>query len=105
LVLKTQNHLLTLIAYKTKITRLVMNENTQKRVLQILGKITGKDYSNVNLDGDLSSQLCLDSIQMVDLFAALEMEFNIELPLSMMNAKTGTEFLDMLDASIQDAVA
>ncbi|NBC84315.1 MAG: hypothetical protein GVY19_13180 [Bacteroidetes bacterium] len=72
-----------------------MNKDVTERVIRILNSVTGRNYEHVDLKSDLASQLCLDSIQMVDLFAALEMEFNIELPLKMMNAKTGEDFFDM----------
>jgi acyl carrier protein len=70
----------------------------QEKVLEIVNKISGGRAKSINLDGDLREELSLDSIQSVEIFAALEKEFEIELPLSMMNLKTGKEFLKALDS-------
>jgi acyl carrier protein len=77
-----------------------MDENIKEKVLQIVNKVSGHNVSNVNKDADLKTYLKLDSIQIVELFAALEMEFNIELPLEMMNVKSGQEFLEKLEKEL-----
>jgi acyl carrier protein len=74
-----------------------MDENIKAKVLQVVNKVSGHNVSIVNPDTDLKTYLKLDSIQIVELFAALEMEFNIELPLEMMNVKSGQEFLEKLE--------
>ena len=74
-----------------------MDSETKARVFRVLEKVTGRDYSHIDLHADLKSQLTLDSIQVVELFAALEKEFNIELPLSMMTAKSANVFMNMLE--------
>lgn len=71
-------------------------ENVQLKVLQVLKRVTGQNIENINLDVDLKSQLHLDSIQIVELFAALEKELGIELPLQLMTVKTGKDFVEML---------
>ena len=77
-----------------------MDNETTIRVFAILKKITGRDYNHLDLDGDLKSQLTLDSIQIVELFAALEKEFNIELPLSMMTVRSANVFMRMLEEQL-----
>jgi acyl carrier protein len=74
-----------------------MDDNTRVRVYRVLEKVTGRKIDHVNLEQDLKSQLELDSIQIVELFALLENEFGIELPLSMLTVRTGTSFLKILD--------
>jgi acyl carrier protein len=72
-------------------------EDIQSKVLRVLKKVTGQNIENINLDVDLKSQLHLDSIQIVELFAALEKELDVELPLQLMTARTGKAFLEMLE--------
>lgn len=77
-----------------------MDEITKARVFQQVGKVTGRRIDNIDLKEDLKSQLELDSIQIVELFAVLEMEFGIELPLSMMTSKSGNDFLMQLEEQL-----
>ncbi len=78
-----------------------MDNEIKGKVLQVLSQVTGRNLDNVNLDGDLASQLSLDSIMVVELFAKLEQELGIELPLNLMNAKTGKVFLEMLEIELK----
>jgi acyl carrier protein len=77
-----------------------MDNITKEKVLGVLRKVTGRNIEQINLDTDLKSQLSLDSIQIVELFAALENELAVELPLRLMTVKTGKAFLDMLDTEL-----
>ena len=77
-----------------------MDSETKARVFRVLEKVTGRDYSHIDLHADLKSQLTLDSIQIVELFAALEKEFNIELPLSMMTVRSANVFMNMLEEQL-----
>jgi acyl carrier protein len=77
-----------------------MDKGTKERVLAVLKRVTGKDITDINLDVDLKSQLSIDSIQVVELFAALEQELSIELPLRLMTVKTGKAFLVMLEEEL-----
>ena len=76
--------------------------STEKKVLEIVNKITGRRIKSINPEGNLKNELSLDSIQVVELFAMLENEFEIELPLKMMTVKTGREFLNILEESLQE---
>lgn len=77
-----------------------MENITKEKVLGVLRKVTGRNIEQINLDTDLKSQLSLDSIQIVELFAALENELSVELPLRLMTVKTGKAFLDLLDTEL-----
>jgi acyl carrier protein len=77
-----------------------MDEPTKTRIYKILKKVTGKEVNHLDLNKDLQSQLTIDSIQIVELFAALEAEFGIELPLKLLTAKTGSSFLNMLEEQL-----
>jgi acyl carrier protein len=60
------------------LTLLKMNNDTREKVLIVLRRVTGRKIDDINLDVDLKSQLSLDSIQIVELFAHLKR--SIELP-------------------------
>jgi acyl carrier protein len=83
----------------------MMQQNSQQRVVKIVNKITGNRAANIHLESDLKAELALDSVQMVELFAALEKEFGVELPLQLMNAKTGKEFFETLGKSLHSIPA
>lgn len=74
-----------------------MDNKTKVRVFKVLKKVTGREIDSIDLEGDLKSQLKLDSIQIVELFAGLEKEFDIELPLSMMTVRNGNTFFRLLE--------
>jgi len=78
-----------------------MDLGTKEKVLAVLRRVTGKDVTDINLDVDLKSQLSIDSIQVVEMFAALEKELGIELPLRLMTVKTGKAFLQMLEEELK----
>lgn len=73
----------------------------KEKILSLIKTISGKNTENINLTADLKTQLALDSIQIVELFALLEKEFEIELPLKMMTVKTGKEFLEILEKNLK----
>ncbi len=77
-----------------------MDNETKTRVLRVLKKITGRELDHIDPNADLKSQLALDSIQVVELFAALENEFNVELPLNMMTVRSANVFMKMLDEQL-----
>jgi acyl carrier protein len=77
-----------------------MNSDTKERVLMVLRKVTGKMIDDIKLEGDIKSQLALDSIQIVELFAALEKELDVELPLRLMTVKTGRAFIELLEEEL-----
>jgi acyl carrier protein len=78
-----------------------MNIDTREKVLQVLRRVTGRNIEDINMDVDIKSQLSLDSIQIVELFAALEKDLSIELPLRLMTVKTGRAFMDLLEEELK----
>lgn len=77
-----------------------VNNDVKKRVLIVLRKVTGKKIDDIKPESDLRTQLALDSIQIVELFAALEKELEIELPLRLMTVKSGQAFMDLLEQEL-----
>jgi acyl carrier protein len=80
------------------------NLKTEEKVLEIVGRISGRRVTNINLEGTIKDELSLDSIQIVELFASLEKEFEIELPLQMMTLKTCREFLELMETEINNKI-
>lgn len=78
-----------------------MKKDYQERVVKIVEKVTRKKIENIDFKGDLRDNLHIDSIQVVELFAALEKEFSIELPLQLMTVKTAEEFMNILIAETE----
>jgi acyl carrier protein len=78
----------------------MINEQIEKKVIEIVSRISGRKVLNINPDSELKSELSLDSIQVVELFASLEKEFAIELPLRIMTVRTSKEFLSILEESL-----
>jgi len=78
-----------------------MDNNTKEKIFKIIKRVTGNKLDNIDLECDLKSQLSIDSIQIVELFAALEKELTIELPLRLMTVKTGKAFLELLEEELK----
>lgn len=74
----------------------------EKKVADIVCRISGQPAININMNGDLKDELSLDSVQIVELFAALEQEFKVELPLKLMTVRTCKEFLRLLEESVNN---
>jgi acyl carrier protein len=77
-----------------------MNIETKEKVLRVVRRVTGRNIEEINLESDLKTQLSVDSVQIVELFAVLEKELGVELPLRLMTVKTGREFLMILEEEL-----
>ena len=77
-----------------------MEGNIKKKLLQIIEDISGTKLPCIDFNNDILDELDLNSIKIVELFAAIEEEFNIELPLKMMQVKTANEFIALFDQTI-----
>ncbi len=73
--------------------------STIERIESVLEAITGTTVGTLDMNGDVRSQLALNSMQFVQLFTALEMEFEVELPLSIMNVRTVGDFVTIIDGA------
>ena len=79
-----------------------MSDIIQDRTLKVVEQISGRKIDRIDPDADIKAQLLLDSIQLVELFAALEIEFQVDLPLSMMSLTNAGDFLTELKKAIND---
>jgi acyl carrier protein len=77
-----------------------VNGEQKKRIFDILQKEVRLDPSSIDPNSDFRDQISIDSMQFVALLARLEKEFDIEIPISVMEAKTLSEFLSFLDVEI-----
>ncbi len=76
---------------------------TAIRLVSVLESITGTSVDKLDMMGDVRSQLALSSMQFVQLFTALEMEFEVELPLSIMNVRTVGDFITLIEDATRTA--
>jgi acyl carrier protein len=74
-----------------------MDEGLKNRVFDVIKREITVDPATVVPDQDLRDQINLDSMQFVSILARLEKEFDIEIPISAMEARTLDEFLAVLD--------
>lgn len=77
-----------------------MNGEQKKKIFDILQKEVRLDPSSLDPNSDFRDQISIDSMQFVALLARLEKEFDIEIPISVMEAKTLNEFLGLLDREL-----
>ncbi len=77
--------------------------STIERIESVLEAITGTTVGTLDMKGDIRSQLALNSMQFVQLFTALEMEFEVELPLSIMNVRTVGDFVTIIEGAAEQA--
>lgn len=77
---------------------------TLEKLKEVIGTVTNAPVGDINPEGDIRSQLNLDSMQFVQLFTALELEFGVELPLSIMNVSKVSDFIEILESTINEIV-
>lgn len=77
-----------------------MDISVNERIIKVIEKVTGNPVPNINFDSTITQELDLDSVKIIELFAALEEEFEIELPLKMMQVRTANEFLSELQGAL-----
>jgi len=79
-----------------------MNESTKSILIKVLNKVTGRHFTSIDENVEIKNHLNLDSIQIVELFAALEEELGVELPLEIMNSKNFNDFFKTLERSLKN---
>lgn len=83
-----------------------MNEALKAKIYRIIQAVVNIDPSTIDPEKNLREQVNLDSMQFVAVLARLETEFNVELPISAIEAKTFNDFFAVLEGELQktDAV-
>jgi acyl carrier protein len=77
-----------------------MDTQTKQRIFGIIENSINIDPASIDPDTPIRDQISLDSMQFVSVIGRIELEMNLELPLSAMEAKTLNEFLEILDKTI-----
>jgi acyl carrier protein len=78
-----------------------MNSEFETLVFEIIRRTLKIDPTNLDRDRDIREQTSLDSMQFVVLTAAVEKELGIELPLAVMEVRTISEFLRIVQGAMK----
>jgi acyl carrier protein len=76
-------------------------KDIKEKIVSIVKNEFDLDISEIDPEGDIIEELGLDSLQFVELYAAVIEELNIEVPVSFMSVKTFNEILKVLYCEIQ----
>lgn len=77
-----------------------MDERVKKRIDNILTEDTGIDPATIDPIEPIRDQIALDSMQFVSIIARIEIEFEIELPISIIQVNTLQEFYDEIQKMV-----
>jgi acyl carrier protein len=78
-----------------------MTETLRRRIYSAIRSVVNIDPATIDPSKNLREQVNLDSMQFVAVLAKLETEFNIELPISAMEANTFNDFLCVLESELE----
>ncbi len=78
-----------------------MKTELKDRVYATIEKVIRIDPVALDPDRDFREQVSLDSMQFVALSAAIEKEFDIELPLAVMEVRSLNGFLDVVEEAME----
>ncbi|MCE0723338.1 MULTISPECIES: acyl carrier protein [Legionella] len=79
-----------------------MNQQVQKRVLQVIAKVLILPPENIQITQPLH-EICDDSLDMVNLVFTLEEEFNLDIADKAKEAKTVYDIIVIIDTLMQQA--
>jgi acyl carrier protein len=74
-----------------------MEEHLKKKLFGIIQKDISIDPASLDPKKPIRDQISLDSMRFVSIIARIELELDIELPMSVMEARTLNEFLIIID--------
>lgn len=77
-----------------------METDLLSRVTGVIEQVTHCKVKDIDLDGNIKEQLSLDSMQMVQFISLLELEFDREFSLHLMNSHTVNEFIAQLKVEL-----
>jgi acyl carrier protein len=78
-----------------------MDEQRRKRLFDIIRKDIDIDPATLDLEKPIREQISLDSMRFVGIIARIELELNIELPISIMESKTLHDFLTTVEETVK----
>ena len=80
-----------------------MDERVKQRIDNIIKEDTGIDPATIDPIKPVQDQITLDSMQFVGIIAKIEIEFEIELPISIMQVTTLQEFYNEIEKIVLQA--
>jgi acyl carrier protein len=78
-----------------------MDAPLKRKLFGIIQKDINIDPATIDPDKPIREQISLDSMRFVSIIARIELEMNIEIPISVMEAKTLNEFLSIIEMIIE----
>ena len=63
-------------------------DTVKHRVMDLVKKETGIDLAGIDPDQDILEQVTIDSMQLIEIYAAIIEELGIDAPMSIVQAKT-----------------
>lgn len=76
-------------------------QEIRQRIEAIVERELQQDLSSVPLDKDLRQHISLDSMQFVEVYAAIVEEFGIEVPASIVRATTMRQMIEALKGELE----
>jgi acyl carrier protein len=74
-----------------------MDEQLRQKIFGIIQQDINADPSKIDPDKPIRDQIALDSMQFIGIVARIELDLNVELPISVMEARTLNEFLSVVE--------
>jgi acyl carrier protein len=78
-----------------------MDQATRQKILDLIQKEVTMDPATIDPDKDLREQVLLDSMQFVGIAARIEIELDIELPITVMEVSTLNQFLEKVEEEMK----
>jgi len=82
-----------------------MDEQLRKRLFETIRKDFDIDPATFDSEKPIREQISLDSMRFVGIIARIELELDIELPMSIMEAKTLHDFLTTVDETMKNRIS
>lgn len=79
-----------------------MDDNFKQKIFGLIQKDINADPSKIDPDKPIRDQIALDSMQFVGIVARIEIELGVELPMSVMEARTLNEFLAVVEKEMKN---
>jgi acyl carrier protein len=79
-----------------------MEAQKKQKIFDVIKKEINADPATIDPTKPIRDQVSLDSMQFVGLVARLEIELDIELPMTIMEVKTLNEFFDIVDGELEN---
>jgi acyl carrier protein len=74
-----------------------MDQETRRKVFSIIQSEINLNPEEIDPHQDIRKNAILDSMQFVSLLAKLELELNVDMPVSLLEVNTLQEFLEGID--------